>query len=249
MDSRVIVITGGSSGIGKATAKLFAHDREHVVIMDRNEKAGKETVAEIQAEGGSVLFLQTDIGIESEVKASFAATIERFGRVDILFANAAIQVNKPIGDLTKEDWDTMMTANLTGTFLCCKAAGMIMKKQKEGCIVVCSSGHAFISYAGYTGYAATKGGQVAFTRAAAIDLAPYGIRVNCLIPGATDSPLLRYHFSVHPDEETRLLAKIPLGRFASAQDIARGVRMLASSDASYITGTCLAVDGGLLAQG
>lgn len=249
MESRVIVITGGSSGIGKATAKLFAQDREHVVIMNRNENGGAETVAEIQADGGSVLFLKTDIGIESEVEASFAATMEKFGKVDILFANAAIQVNKPIGDLTKSEWDSMIAANLTGTFLCCKAASEIMKKQKQGCIVVCSSGHAFISYPGYTGYAATKGGQVAFMRAAAIDLAPYGIRVNCLIPGATDSPLLRYHFSVHPDEEARLLTKIPLGRFASAEDIARGVRMLASSDASYITGTCLTVDGGLLAQG
>lgn len=249
MSNRVIVITGGSSGIGKATAKLFAQDGEHVVIMNRNEKAGAETVAEIEAEGGSVLFLKTDIGIESDVKASFATTVTKFGRVDILFANAAIQINKPIGDLTKEDWDTMIAANLTGTFLCSKTAGEIMKTQKQGCIVVCSSGHAFASYPGYTGYAATKGGQVAFMRAAAIDLAPYGIRVNCLIPGATDSALLRYHFSVHPEEETRILEKIPLGRFASPEDIARGVRLLASPDASYITGTCLAVDGGLMAQG
>ena len=249
LNSRVIVITGGSSGIGKATAKLFAQDGEHVVIMNRNEKAGKETVSEIEAEGGSVLFLKTDIGIESDVEASFAVTVEKFGRVDILFANAAIQINKPIGDLTKEEWDTMIAANLTGTFLCCKASGEIMKKQKQGCIVICSSGHAFNSYPGYTGYAATKGGQVAFMRAAAIDLAPYGIRVNCLIPGATDSPLLRYHFSVHPEDEARIVAKIPLARLASPEDIAHGVRMLASSDASYIAGTCLAVDGGLMAQG
>ena len=215
MSNRVIVITGGSSGIGKATAKLFARDGEHVVILNRNEKAGAETVAEIQALGGSVLYLKTDIGIENQVEASFAAAVEKFGKIDILFANAAIQINK----------------------------------QKSGCMIICSSGHAFVSYPGYTGYAATKGGQVAFMHAAALDLAPFGIRVNCIIPGATESPLLTYHFSIHPEDEKRILEKIPLGRFATGEDIARGVRMLASPDASYITGSCLMVEGGLLAQG
>jgi NAD(P)-dependent dehydrogenase (short-subunit alcohol dehydrogenase family) len=143
----------------------------------------------------------------------------------------------------------MIAANLTGTFLCCKVASKYMKKQKSGCIIICSSGHAFVSYPGYTGYAATKGGQVAFMHAAALDLAPYGIRVNCIIPGATDSPLLRYHFSVHPEDEKKILEKIPLGRFATGEDIACGVRMLASPDASYITGSCLLVEGGLLARG
>ncbi len=245
----MIVISGGSSGIGKATAELFARDGEHVVILSRGEKAGKETEAEIQSKGGSVLFLRTDIGIESQVEASFAAAADKFGRIDILFANAAVQINKPIDETTKDDWDQMISANLTGTFLCCKVASKYMKKQKSGCMIICSSGHAFMSYPGYTGYAATKGGQVAFMHAAALDLAPFGIRVNCIIPGATDSPLLRYHFSIHPEDEQRILSKIPLGRFGSGEDIARGVRMLASADAGYITGSCLMVEGGLLAQG
>jgi 3-oxoacyl-[acyl-carrier protein] reductase len=245
----VIVITGGSSGIGKATALLFARDREHVVILNRNEKAGAETVAEIQAEGGSVLYLKTDIGIERQVEASFAKAVEKFGRIDILFANAAIQICKPLDEITKEDWDQMIAANLTGTFLCCKVASKYMKKQKSGCIIIASSGHAFLSYPGYTGYAATKGGQVAFMHAAAIDLAPYGIRVNCIIPGATETPLLTYHCSLHPEDKKKILDKIPLGRFAVGEDIARGVRILASPDAGYITGSCLLVEGGLLAQG
>ncbi len=240
---------GGSSGIGKAAALLFARDREHVVIMNRNEKAGKETEAELRAAGGSALFLKTDIGVANEVERSFATVAKRFGRIDILFANAAIQINKPIYELMEDDWDKMMVTNLKGTFLCCKAAAAYMVKQHRGNIVICSSGHAFNSYPGYTGYAATKGGQVAFMRAAAIDLAPHGIRVNCIIPGATESELIRYHFSQHPEDEKRLIEKTPLGRLTSPDEIARGVRFLASEDAGFITGTCLVVDGGLLAQG
>jgi glucose 1-dehydrogenase len=144
VSNRVVIITGGSSGIGKATAKLFAGDGEHVVILSRTEKAGAETVAEIQAEGGSVLYLKTDIGFEDQVEASFAEAVEKFGKIDILFANAAVQINKPIDETTKADWDSMIAANLTGTFLCCKAAAKYMKRQKSGCIVICSSGHGRI---------------------------------------------------------------------------------------------------------
>ncbi len=124
-----------------------------------------------------------------------------------------------------------------------------MRRQGGGCIVICSSGHAFNTYPGYAGYATTKGGLISLMRATALDLAPYGIRVNGLVPGAVDTPLLRYHFQQHPEDEQRLLAKIPFGRVATPEDIARGVRLLASRDASYITGTWLAVDGGLLAHG
>jgi len=249
LSNRVVVITGGASGIGKATALLFALDGERVVIMDRNEKAGKETEAEIRSRKGTALFLKTDIGNAQDVETGFTAAAEQFGRIDILFSNAAVQINKPIFELTEEDWDTMVAVNLKGTFLCCKAAAAPMMKQRSGNIVICSSGHAFNSYPGYAGYAATKGGQVAFMRAAAIDLAPYGIRVNCMVPGATDSDLIRYHFSKHPEDEKRLKQKTPLGRLASPDEIARGVRFLVSDEASFITGTCLAVDGGLMARG
>ena len=249
MSKRVVVITGGTSGIGKDTAKLFARDGEHVVVMSRSEKAGAETVAEIQAEGGSILFLKTDIGVEEQVEASFAKVAERFGRIDILYANAAVQICKPLLELSKKEWDSMISANLTGTYLATKAAAKYMKQQKSGSIIIASSGHAFLSYPGYTGYASTKGGQVAFMHAAAIDLAPYGIRVNCIIPGATETPLLTYHLSIHPEDEQKIKSKIPLGRFATGEDIARGVRILASEDAGYITGSCLMVEGGLLAQG
>jgi len=125
----------------------------------------------------------------------------------------------------------------------------VMRRQKRGSIIIASSGHAFQSYNGYPGYAATKGGQLAFMRATALDCAADGIRVNCIVPGATETQLLKEHFENNPAEKERLLEKIPLARLATPEDIARGVRMLASDDAAYITGSALVVDGGLLAQG
>jgi NAD(P)-dependent dehydrogenase (short-subunit alcohol dehydrogenase family) len=127
-----------------------------------------------------------------------------------------------------------------------------MQRQRSGCIVITSSGHAFYTYPKYAAYATTKAGLLGLTRALAIDYAPDGIRVNCIIPGATETPLLRLHINASPDpkaEEQRILAKIPAGRFAQPEDIAKGVRFLASEDAAYVTGTWFAVDGGLMAHG
>lgn len=246
---KVIVVTGGGSGIGKATSLLFAREQSRIVILDWNETAGQETLQQIQAEGGEGIFLKADISQTADIQQSLANAAESYGGIHILFANAAVQINTPLEETTEDDWNRMLSVNLTGTFLCCREVAPYMRRQGGGCIVICSSGHAFNTYPGYAGYATTKGGLLSFMRSAALDLAPHGIRVNCLMPGATDTPLLRYHFQQHPEDEKRLLAKIPLGRVATPEDIARGVRLLASNDASYITGTWLAVDGGLLAHG
>jgi NAD(P)-dependent dehydrogenase (short-subunit alcohol dehydrogenase family) len=246
---KVILVTGGGSGIGKATALLFAREQANVVIMDWNETAGQETLRQIHEEGGEGMFLKADIGKATDVQQSVCKAARQYGNIDILFANAAVQINKPLEETTEDDWNRMLSTNLTGTFLCCKEVASYMRSQGGGCIVICSSGHAFNTYPGYAGYATTKGGLLSFMRSAALDLAPSGIRVNCIIPGATETPLLRYHFQNNPEDERRLLDKIPMGRLATPEDIARGVRLLASSDASYITGAWLAVDGGLLAHG
>jgi len=246
---KVIVITGGGSGIGHGTALLFARERSRVALLDRNDSNSQETLNQIKAAGGEGLFIKADVSRSAEVFPAMKTIVERWGRIDVLFANAAVQINNPLAETTEEDWDETIDVNLKGAFLCCKHVIPVMREQKQGSIVICSSGHAFETYPNYTAYAATKGGLVAFMRAAALDCAPYGIRVNCIIPGATDSPLLRYHLRNCPEDEQRILASIPLRRFATPEDIAKGVRFLASSDASYITGTWLAVDGGLLAQG
>jgi len=246
---KVIVITGGGSGIGQGTALLFAREKSGVAVIDWNDSRAQETLNLIQQAGGRGLFIKADVSNNAEVQHAVQQIEERFGRIDVLFANAAVQINKPLSQTTEEDWDQTLDVNLKGAFLCCKHVIPVMQKQKQGCIVISSSGHAFQTYPNYTAYAATKGGLVAFVRAAALDCAPHGIRVNCVVPGATDTPLLRYHLSKCPEDEQRILSKIPLRRFATPEDIAKAVRFLASSDASYITGTWILVDGGLLAQG
>jgi NAD(P)-dependent dehydrogenase (short-subunit alcohol dehydrogenase family) len=246
---KVIVITGGGSGIGHGTALYFAREKSYVAVIDWNDSNAPETLKQIEAAGGQGLFLKADVSHNAEVEQAVRAIVERFARIDVLLANAAVQINRPLAETSEEEWDQTLAVNLKGAFLCCKHVIPVMRKQKQGCIVICSSGHAFHTYPNYAAYAATKGGLLAFTRAAALDCAADGIRVNCIIPGATDTPLLRYHLRNCPEDEQRILSNIPLGRFATPEDVAKGVRFLASSDASYITGTWLAVDGGLLAHG
>ncbi len=247
--NRVLVITGGGAGIGRATALLFAADGATVAVLDRDAKASAETLRLIEQQGGNAIFVQTDVASGASVSAAIKEVADRLGRIDILVANAAIQIIRAVDEMTEKEWDDQMRVNLGGTFLCCRDVVPIMRRQKSGSIIIVSSGHAFQSYNGYPGYAATKGGQLAFMRAAALDCAADGIRVNCIVPGATETRLLKEHFENNPSEKARLLEKIPLRRLAQPEEIARGIRMLASDDAAYITGTALVVDGGLLAQG
>ena len=246
---KVLIVTGGGAGIGRATALLFASDGANVAILDWNPAAGRETLQLIEQGGGQGMFIETDVGSSASVSSAVEQVLEHFGRIDVLYANAAIQNVGAVDEVSEQEWNDQIRVNLGGTFLCCKAVIPAMRRQKSGCIVIASSGHAFQSYHGYSGYAAAKGGQLAFMRAAALDCAADGIRINCIVPGSTETQLLRQHFEHKPSDKARLLEKIPLGRLATPEDIARGVRLLASEDAAYITGTTLVVDGGLLAQG
>jgi NAD(P)-dependent dehydrogenase (short-subunit alcohol dehydrogenase family) len=249
---KVVMITGAGSGIGRGAALLFGRDGARVGIIDRHDAAVRETAELVGKEGGEALPLCADISQATEVETAVRKTVDRYGRIDVLFANAAIQIAKSTVDTTVEEWDELHGVNLRGTFLCCKHVVPVMQKQGGGSIVIVSSGHAFVTYPNCSAYAATKGGLLAFMRGVALDYAAYGIRVNCVVPGATDTPMLRNYFRDCPDpqaEEKRVLKGIPLQRFATPEDIAKAVRFLASKDASYITGVWLAVDGGLLAQG
>jgi NAD(P)-dependent dehydrogenase (short-subunit alcohol dehydrogenase family) len=250
--AKVIMVTGGGSGIGRATALLFGREHAQVSVVDWNGPAARATASMIEEAGGKALPIEADVSKSEEVRKAVGTVIERYGRIDVLFACAAVQITKSTADTEEDEWDRLHAVNLKGTFLCCKYVIPQMQRRKSGNIVIASSGHAFTTYPNSSAYAGTKGGLLAFMRGVALDYAADGIRVNCVVPGATDTPLLRNYLNSCWDprvEEARIVAGIPLRRLAQPEDIAKAVRFLASSDAEYITGTWLAVDGGLLAHG
>ncbi|MCU1274192.1 MAG: putative short chain dehydrogenase [Bryobacterales bacterium] len=251
MEDKVVIITGAANGIGRATANLFAAQRAIVVLADVEHAAAQEASREIDAAGGRARAIECDVSQAESVRRMVHDTIEQHGRIDVLHANAAIQINKEAADVTEEEWDKLHGVNLKGVFLTCKHVIPVMRRQEKGAVVITSSGHALATYPNCSAYAATKGGQVAYMRGLALDYARFGIRVNCVIPGATDTRLVRGYINDSKDpEETRkrLLESIPLNRLARPEEIAHAVLFLASDYAGYITGTSLAVDGGLLAQ-
>lgn len=248
---KVAVITGAANGIGRATAEVFAAEGAVVVLADVDYALAEKGSKEIASAGGKAWAVQCDVSRADSVNAMVESVVQRFGRIDIAHANAAVQINKEAIAVTEEEWDRLHGVNLKGVFLTCKYVIPVMQRQKKGAIIISSSGHAFATYPNSSAYAATKGGELAYMRGLALDYAKDGIRVNCIIPGATDTRLVRvYVESSSNPEETRkkLLDSIPMGRLAKPEEVGRGVLFLASDFAGYITGTSLAVDGGLLAQ-
>jgi NAD(P)-dependent dehydrogenase (short-subunit alcohol dehydrogenase family) len=248
---KVAVITGAGNGIGRGTALLFSREGARVVIIDIDEAAGRQTEHTIVDEGGQALFVRADVSRDGDVKAMVERATQNWGRIDVLFANAAIQLSKPLMDTQEEEWDRLHAVNLKGVFLCCKHVIEVMRKQKKGAIVITSSGHANVTYPNWSAYAATKGALVAFMRGVALDYAADGIRANCVLPGTTDTRLVQGYINESSDPgatRRHLIDRIPLKRFATPEDIGRAVLFLASDHAAFITGTSLIVDGGQLAQ-
>ncbi|WP_141454246.1 SDR family NAD(P)-dependent oxidoreductase [Pseudoxanthomonas sp. z9] len=243
-NNKVVIVTGGASGIGEASAKLFAERGAHVVIADFSEH-GQAVADALSKQGAKSLFVKTDVTDTAAVQRMVDETVAAFGRIDVLFANAGIAADGPIDQLSEAAWDRTIGINLTGVYLCDKYVIEQMLKQGGGVIVNCGSIHSHVGKQGVTAYAAAKGGVKLLTQTLAIDYGARGIRVNAVCPGYIDTPLLKDV----PAEARHALEQLhPMGRLGRAEEVARAVLFLASDDASFVNGASLLVDGGYTAQ-
>lgn len=242
-NGKVVIVTGAAKGIGQAIALRFGAEGAHVVVNDVNAEGAQATADQIVANGGSAMAIVADVSNKEQVDGMFDRTLAEFGTVDVLVNNAGLV--KPMIHFLEADeawWRRIIDVNLTSVFLCSHRAAHIMIHKGGGVIINMSSGGATQAHRGFAAYDASKGGIEGVTRAMALDLGPYGIRVNALIPGSIDTSGM--------DEEARKYRgkNVPLERIGESKDLAGPAIFLASDDASYITGHCLRVDGGMLAQ-
>ena len=250
LDDKVALITGGNSGIGSATAALFAEEGAAVVITGRNLERGEEVAQAINDAGGKAMFIRADVRVAEDCRQAVEQTLERFGRIDVLFNNAGVLHPKTVPECTEQEWDETIDSSLKGAFLMSKYALPSMIERGSGSIIHTSSGWGILGGDRAAAYCAAKGGLVVMTKAMAIDHGRDGIRVNCVCPGDTETPMLA------DDADKRGMAwedyvasgsDRPLGRFGTAEEIARAVLFLACDDSSYVTGEALVVDGGGIA--
>lgn len=235
---KVVIVTGAGQGMGQAMVKRFADEGAKVVALDINVDAAKATAASI---GDNALGLACDVSKSSSVIAAMESVVEAFGKIDVLVNNAGIGSIDCFLDTPDDHWERVISVNLTGTFLCCREAARIMAAQGAGVIINVSS-TAVMTGEGPSHYCASKAGVIGLTRSIARELASNGIRVNTLVPGPTNTPMM----ADIPEEWTELMIKaIPLGRMGESDDVAKVASFLASDDAGFITGQNIAVNGGM----
>lgn len=245
LEGKSFVITGGASGIGLATARRAAAEGAKVVIADLDEVNGAKVAAEL---GG--IFVKTNVAVEDDVKALFAATKEAFGSVDIAFNNAGISPDEDNSILSTglDAWKKVQDVNLTSVYLCCKYALEHMVEQGSGSIINTASFVALMGAAtSQISYSASKGGVLSMSRELGVQFAKQGIRVNALCPGPVNTPLLKELFASDPEKAQRRLVHVPMGRFAEPEELAAAVAFLASDDASFVNAATFTVDGGISA--
>ncbi|MEN8241308.1 MAG: 3-oxoacyl-[acyl-carrier-protein] reductase [Chloroflexota bacterium] len=240
---RVAVVTGGSRGIGKAIAlELAKRGAQIVVNYAASADKAEEVAAEIQASGGQAIAVQADISDFDQAADLIKTAVEKFGRIDILVNNAGITRDKLIMMMSEADWDAVQDTNLKGTFNCSKAAVRPMVRQRSGRIINIASISGQVGNAGQTNYSASKAGQIGFTKALAKEVAARKVTVNAIAAGIVETDIWA---DVPAEYQEKMLEMIPLGRKGEAEEIAYAVAFLASDEAAYITGQCLAVDGGM----
>jgi NAD(P)-dependent dehydrogenase (short-subunit alcohol dehydrogenase family) len=248
LEGKVGLVTGGTSGIGREAAVLFAKAGAKVVVAGRREVEGKETIELIRAAGGDGLFVKADVSKASEVEALIQKTVEKFGRLDVACNNAGIEgMWVPITEQSEEDWDRTIDINLKGVWLCLKYEIRQMHKQRGGgAIVNMASVAGLMGLAGAATYSASKHGVIGLTKSAALENARSGIRVNVVCPAVIETPMAERAYS-QPEVNKFVLGLHPIGRFGRPEEIAEAVVWMCSDRASFMTGQSLILDGGLLA--
>ena len=249
LEGKVAIVSGGASGIGEATSRLFAAEGASVVIADINDELGAALESDIRDGGGEAAYLKLDVTDEEQWRAVVAETVTRFGKLDIVVNNAGISApGRPsTEEQTVEGWDAVMAVNAKGVFLGTKHAIPEMRKAGGGSIVNISSVYGIVGSKGGTAYHASKGACRSFSKAAAIQYAGEQIRVNSVHPGFVDTPMTAELHSLPSVHEERV-AKTPLGRMGLPEDIAYGILYLASDESRFVTGSELVIDGGMTAQ-
>lgn len=247
LKDKVALITGGTSGIGEATAVLFAAEGAKVAITGRNDARGAALVERIERNGGKAIFIRADVSVADDCRRAVDDTVRAFGRLDVLFNNAGVFYPQTALECSEREWDEQIDVNLKGTFLMSKFALPAMIAQHKGVIVNNSSGWGIVGGDHAVAYCASKGGVVLMTKAMAIDHGAQKIRVNCICPGDVETPMLPLDAKMRGlkwEDYIAGCASRPLGRVGTVEEIAKAVLFLASDDASFMTGAALVVDGG-----
>jgi len=247
-EGKVALITGGNTGIGQATALLFAREGAKVMIVGRREKEGEATVDSIKKAGGVAAFVKADVSKEDDCRTMVARTVELYGRLDIAFNNAGIgRAGKLIADEDEAGFVSVLATNLLGAFLSMKHEIPAMLANGGGAIVNTASVSGLVASPGQSAYIASKHGLLGLTKAAALEYAKQGIRVNAICPAATRTEMVKRWFAM-PGVEERVTAAMPAGRIAEPEEVAKAVLFLSGDGSSYVSGHPLVIDGGFVAQ-
>ncbi len=249
LKDKVALVTGGASGIGRATCLAFAREGARVVVSDVDAETGEACADEIRRSGGDAVFRRADVSDESEVEALVATAVERFGRLDCALNNAGISgAGGPLQQISLDDFRRTLDINLIGVFLCMKHEIAAMLESGGGAIVNTASGAGVIATPFLSPYAASKHAILGLTKTAAVENARSGVRINAILPGSTDTPMLRATMDGNPEIVKLVLRSMPGGRLGRPEEIAEAVVWLCSDRASFVTGDSMLVDGGAVAR-